>query len=273
MVTKHSTSTSKLLNTGSPQGCVLSPLLFVLYTNELNQRNYLQTKVIKFADDTAILGLISNNEESEYMQCIREVGDWCKGNGLLLNVEKTKEIAFDWRKAKTCLEDVNMEGKIIERVEQAKYLGLTLDNNLNFTTHAMALAKKLNRRFFLIQKISRLCKSRKILKLCFDSYILSSLLYGSSVFYNSLSASTRCGLCRCVKKAEKQSIRSREEVEKILNNKMLNQVKKIMSNTDHPLNCYYKTLQSGKRLSNIYCRTKRYQDSFVPSSILAFNSF
>ena len=46
--------------------------------------------MIKYADDTVIVGLISNNDESEYNEHISEVVQWCKAHNLLLNATKTK---------------------------------------------------------------------------------------------------------------------------------------------------------------------------------------
>lgn len=47
-------------NTGAPQGCVLSPMLFTLYTNDCvsNSEN---CTIIKYADDTVIIGNISDD--------------------------------------------------------------------------------------------------------------------------------------------------------------------------------------------------------------------
>ena len=50
-------------NTGTPQGCVLSSYLFICYTKCMNSKNLGNTKMIKYADDTVILGLIKNIDE------------------------------------------------------------------------------------------------------------------------------------------------------------------------------------------------------------------
>ena len=80
------------------QSCVLSPVLFVLYTNDLcNYRN--DVKILKYADAdiTVIVGLISNNHEYNYHKCISDVKTWCDENNLDLNESKTKEVVFDFR--------------------------------------------------------------------------------------------------------------------------------------------------------------------------------
>ncbi len=60
------TSNSFTLNVGAPQGCVLSPLLYSLYTHDCVS-SHSSTSIIKFADDTVVLYLISNNDETAYL--------------------------------------------------------------------------------------------------------------------------------------------------------------------------------------------------------------
>lgn len=85
------------LNTGAPQGCVLSPLLFTLFTNDCVS-NHDSVLFLKFSDDTTIEGLIRNSDESAYREEIRAMVDWCDAHNLQLNVQKTKEMIVDFRK-------------------------------------------------------------------------------------------------------------------------------------------------------------------------------
>ena len=89
-------STVLSISTGAPQGRVLSAILFIIYTNELRSR-FRNCRLIKYADDTVIVGLISNNDESQYNEQISEVVLWCKAHNMLLNAAKTKELIFDFR--------------------------------------------------------------------------------------------------------------------------------------------------------------------------------
>ena len=65
-------SNALILNTGAPQGCVLSPLLYSLFTNDC-KTSCSSVKIAKFADDTTLVGLISDNNESVYRHEISEL--------------------------------------------------------------------------------------------------------------------------------------------------------------------------------------------------------
>ena len=89
-------SNSIITNTGAQLGCVLSPILFTLYTNDckINDRN---TKLLTFADDSSTLGLIDCDcDESNYRCNISSFTTWCEDHCLSLNVKKTKELVIDF---------------------------------------------------------------------------------------------------------------------------------------------------------------------------------
>ncbi len=67
------TSNSITLNVGAPQGCVLSPLLYSLYVS-----SHSSTSIVKFADDTVVLGLINNDDEAAYLDEVERLTSWCQ---------------------------------------------------------------------------------------------------------------------------------------------------------------------------------------------------
>ena len=69
-------SSLRTLSTGAPQCCVISPVLFIIYTNDL----YIDSTnniILKYADDTVIVGLITDCDELLYRQEIVKVKTWC----------------------------------------------------------------------------------------------------------------------------------------------------------------------------------------------------
>ncbi|KAK3532681.1 hypothetical protein QTP86_027807 [Hemibagrus guttatus] len=81
------TSTALSLSTGSPQGCVLSPLLYTLYTHDCTPTHHSNT-IVKFADDTTVVGLVAGGAESAYRDEVERLSGWCRENNLLLNKDQ-----------------------------------------------------------------------------------------------------------------------------------------------------------------------------------------
>ena len=67
--------------------------------------------IITFSDDTTVVGLITDNDETAYREEVRDLSVWCQDNNLSLNVSKTKELIVDYRKG-----GANINGAVVERV-------------------------------------------------------------------------------------------------------------------------------------------------------------
>lgn len=98
------------------QGTVRAPFLFALYTTDF-RHNTDGCVLHKFSDDSAIVGLISNNDDAEYRRVTRAFVDWRRQNHFLTNTGKTKEMVVDFHRHRSTPSPVNIQGTDIERVD------------------------------------------------------------------------------------------------------------------------------------------------------------
>ena len=89
--------------------------------------------IIKFADDTTVEGLITNNVETAYREEVRELAVWCQDNNLSLNDSKTKELIADYRKRRAEQAPININGAVAKYVESFKFLGVHITNDLSWS--------------------------------------------------------------------------------------------------------------------------------------------
>ena len=89
--------------------------------------------IFKFADDTTVVGQISNNDETEYWNEIENLVNWCGNNNLSPNVNKTKEIVIDFRKHSGEYAPVYINGDEVEMVKSFTFLGVQITNNLSWS--------------------------------------------------------------------------------------------------------------------------------------------
>jgi len=94
---KNDTSTLFLINAGVPQGSVLGPILYTLYTADMPVTN--NCTVATYADDTAVLATSrSRIEASELLQCeLSLIEDWFLRWKIRINSLKSVQITFSLR--------------------------------------------------------------------------------------------------------------------------------------------------------------------------------
>ncbi|KAM9834826.1 uncharacterized protein ACBT44_014138 [Syngnathus typhle] len=133
---------------------LLSPLLFTLLTHDCTA-TYSSNRVLKYADDTTLVGLITEGDETQYRSEVDLLATWCRDNNLLLNVNKTKEIVDDFRKGQTQHLPLTIDGAVVERVSSTRFLGVHISEDLSWTTNIASLAKKAQRRLYFLWKLRR----------------------------------------------------------------------------------------------------------------------
>ncbi|KAK7882814.1 hypothetical protein WMY93_028988 [Mugilogobius chulae] len=121
-----------ITNIGSPQGCVLSPLLYILYTNSCTS-SYPHRHLVKFADDTALISLL-HGDEQEHGPVLSEFISWCDDSHLLLNTAKTKEMIIDFRRDSTHCPTL-IKGEVIHTVNEHNGAEVKVHHSLINTLH------------------------------------------------------------------------------------------------------------------------------------------
>jgi hypothetical protein len=76
--------------------------------------------IIKFVDNTTVVGLITNNDEAAYGEEVKALAEWCQENNLSLNVNKTKELILDFRKQQKEHAPIHIKGPYWRRWKQAE---------------------------------------------------------------------------------------------------------------------------------------------------------
>ncbi len=119
---------------------VLSPLLFSIYTNDCTSSDS-TVKILKFADDTTIIGLIHDGDESAYRQQVDQIVSWCSHNNLHLNIGKTVEMIVNFTKNSTCFAPLKINGCTVSSTDSFKFLGTTICSDLKRENNVMHVVK------------------------------------------------------------------------------------------------------------------------------------
>ncbi len=182
-------NTSSTTTLGASQGCVLSLLLFTLLTHDCTAKSS-SNHIIKFADDTTVIGLI-RNDETHYREEVAQLAEWCGAKNLSLNVGKTKEVVMDFRRNSVDHPPLTFDGSTVERVGSTKFLRVHITEDLTWTINVTSLNKKGQQRLHFLRRLKRASLPPPILTTFYRGTIESVLTTCITVWYGNCSAADR----------------------------------------------------------------------------------
>ena len=184
---KTASSEVRAVNRGVPQGSILGPILFILYTADM-VKHIQHSRYHMYADDTQIYVHVDPNDIKTALKNLHSdldnIARWSIRNALHLNPIKSKYMILGSKKQiGTVLSlgpHVSILGSEVAYVTQARNLGIEMDSRLRFEDHVTSVAKNCLFRLKVLYKVRRFLSENVRLNLC-ESLVLSRLNYGDVV--------------------------------------------------------------------------------------------
>lgn len=175
-----------LINVGSPQGGVLSGPFFDLYINSIFNLN-LSGNLYLYCDDMSLTNEGNNTNELKIniendLQLIQK---WLNNHYLSPNIAKTKYVLFQGKKRFENFTElalnINFNGRIIERSESLKILGLTIDETMSFKDHVDELKKKITPFIYALRRARKFITDKTATELYY-AHVQSHFVYMSTIW-------------------------------------------------------------------------------------------
>ena len=179
------------VNTGLRQGCLVSPVLFNIYINDLAMlikerctgiqlENGEQLCLLLYADDIALMA----ENEQDLQEMLNVLDEWCNNWDVLVNTKKSQVLHF--RPQSKCVTEFDFKlGEVtMSKVNQYKYLGLVLDYKLDFNVTAQTVAKSASRALGLLISKAKVLggMSYKCFTKLYESMVIPIVRYGAAIW-------------------------------------------------------------------------------------------
>ncbi|KAM9528748.1 uncharacterized protein ACWYII_041326 [Salvelinus alpinus] len=227
--------------------------------------------IIKFADDTTVVGLITDNNETAYREEVRDLAVWCQNNNLSLNVIMTKKMIVDYRKRKT-EDSILINGAVVEQVESFQFLGVHITNKLSWSKHTKTVVKRAQQSLFPLTRQKRFGMDPQILRKFYSCTIESILTGCITAWYGNCTASDRKALQRVVRTAQYITGAKLPAIQDLYTRRCQRKALKLVNDSSHPSHRLFSLLPHGMGYRIAKSRSKRLLNRFYPQAIRLLNS-
>lgn len=238
-------SSEKTINAGVPQGAVLSPTLFNIYTADFPRHK--NCRFAQYADDTVIFTSdmdihIAYNNLQDYLN---KIENWLINWKIKINASKSSVVIFTKRRPQEPFE-LKLFDVVIPNQKETTYLGILLDHRLSFKPHMNKIAAK---GYAMFQRLYPLFKSPSLSlwtkKTFYITIIRASLLYAYPAW-----SSVNGSLLRRLRGVQRTVLRTIAGADYTTSNKFLHEVLDIASIEEFSENLKFKFIQTLKNHPN-----------------------
>ena len=149
------------VRSGVPQGSVLGPLLFLIYINDIDER--LLNKLLKFADDTKLLGSASNQTEvNRFQDDINKLAEWSIKWQMPFNAGKCKIMHFGHNNRKVIY---SLQNTALQEVQEEKDIGVIVTADFKVKAQCVKASKTGNMMLGMIKRTMVARNKKQLVKL------------------------------------------------------------------------------------------------------------
>ncbi len=223
-------------------------------------------QIIKFADDTTLISLITNRTiEGRCLHCLNRV----VLNYMKLNVLKTKEMVFYFQRRKNSVSPLTIKGQDIDNVQCFKFLGTTISATLKWDDNLRGIVKKSHQRLFFLKQFG----VSKVDMLNFYRAVIESVLtFSCTVWFGSSTVQQRSRICNISRAASKIIGCDLPTIDEIYVSRLQKKGLTILKDPLLPARHLFTPLSPCRHLRTIKTKSTRFLNSTYCRIVHALNS-